>query len=250
MMKLSPVITAAGLSLLVTTCVQAKPLPQAPVICHRAPGANQNSARILIIGESWASKGKMLPNLPEAAAKRLGPVIACSVGFSGRNTSDILREYSGAKEAELLKALGGRPTYALILTGVNDQVQHVGAKRHASDVTALAGHLRRSGSRVLLVEAPYISPNDGAWLGARLKHTAARYANDGGAKVVTATYRAAVAKTGIETIAFDPFIPAYAGNESRYQSDGIHLTPAWFSSYATYLGDRLALKVKLAKRRA
>src|SRR2546430_1889884 len=74
-------------------------LPAADVMCHRTPGATERATRILIVGESWASKGKMLPNLPIAAAKGLGPVIACSVGFSGRNTSEILGEYGGLKEA-------------------------------------------------------------------------------------------------------------------------------------------------------
>lgn len=218
--------------------------PPAGVLCHRTPGANDRAVRILIIGESWASKGKMLPNLPVTASKTLGPVVACSVGFSGRNTAEILRDYRGAKEAEALKALGGRADYTIVLTGVNDQVQHIGAKRHAADVLALATLLRRSSGRVFFVDTPHISPVDKAWAGARAKHTAARYINDGGVVQVASRYRAAVAKAGVEVIPFDPFIPSFRGNETCYQPDGVHLTPAWFNRYASYLGGQIAARAR------
>ena len=140
--------------------------------------------------------------------------------------------------------------YAVVLTGVNDEVQHIGAKRHASDVLALSNYLARGGRRVFVVEAPRISPIDHSWIGARAKHTAGRFINDYGVTDVAPLYRAAAAKMGVEVIPFDPFIPSFVGNETRYQPDGIHLTTAWFNRYATYIGGQIAIMAKTRRTKA
>jgi hypothetical protein len=132
-------VAAVCLAILATGCDRVR--SPASVACATVKGAGRGpTRRILIVGESWATGGRLLPELPTAAARRTsGDVRACQIGYSGRNTSLQLTGFEqDFSDDQVLRLTGGAPDAIVIVTGVNDVVQHVGAARYRRDVLALA----------------------------------------------------------------------------------------------------------------
>lgn len=184
---------------------------------------------MLVIGDSWASKGRLDAGGAQAIGGRF-----CSLGFSGRTAHEIAANLRALPQDRL--AIVGRPKTVLLLVGVNDVVQHIGPARYAAGVRELTEAADQFGDDIRVVEIPWTNPGVPAksvpsW-GKRLLN---RYVNDGGRKDVTAEYRRAVPAE----IGYDDFIPSYAGYEDRYK-DGLHLTTAEFGRLGRYLGQAIA----------
>ena len=90
--------------------------------------------KMLVVGESWACAGKLFPELPKTVSDRLQGrgVQACSLCFAGRNSRHMYSELRDKFPKEKLYGPfgGGRPDKAIFMTGVNDEIQHVGANNY------------------------------------------------------------------------------------------------------------------------
>lgn len=206
--------------------------PSAKITC--ADAGEGVPTRVLVVGDSWASGGRLDDALAREVAAKTGAARVCSLGFSGRTTEKIHRDLI-AFRPELERQLGGKADTAVILAGVNDAVIHVGAKAYRQGVSDLRDALSPLARRVVLVSVPRVdlSKPHGSPLG-RVKHFLLRHLNDGGRKDVTLPYRAAAPT--LPTIDFDSFVPSYSGNEQRYAADGLHLTRAEFANLGAFIG--------------
>lgn len=204
-------------------------------------GFSEGSAetRVLVLGESWAAGDRLLPELSDALSS-VEPSRVCTMGYSGRTAAEILAEFStedGLGQAS--EALGGRADRLLVISGVNDTLQHVGAENYASNVAAIVEFVGAPNAYV--VEVPWVSERASSNILRNIKRGLSRYLNDGGSEDVTQAYRDAVAasEANFMIIDYDAFMPEF--DASSFQPDGIHLTPEGFKSYGAYLGRAMAL---------
>jgi len=219
----------------VLTLCACTPAVTPPVLCAKA-GAGAPAYRILVVGESWAAGGRLLPELPQAVAKRANAtVLACSVGYSGMNTAKIISSYAPDPP---LRALGGRPTNVVILSGVNDQIQHRGAENFASGMRTLAA--RFTPAIVQTVSAPSINTHPPLGLPYRFKNWAYGIVHPEG----NAEYRkdAASVFRPEQVIDYSAFSSGAIAEPGRYAPDGIHLTLPEFHKYGTFVGDKIQLR--------
>ncbi len=210
---------------------------QPPVECAKV-GSGAPVYRVLIVGESWAAGGRILPELPQAVARRSkSTVLACSVGFSGKNTAKIIREF---KPAASLRALGGAPTNVVILTGVNDQVQHKGAQTYAANVKKLASAFKPA--FVQIVSAPDINIHPPLGILYRIKNRVYGVLHPEG----NADYRRALSGTfpPSQVIDYAAFSSGADQEPIRYAPDRIHLTLTEFHKYGAFIGDQMRLMPK------
>ena len=199
---------------------------------------------VLVVGESWAAGGRLFPELnTEIAHRETGPVHVCSMAFSGKNTGKIYRGVRHQMRTSLPALFGGRqPGIVLVLNGVNDQMQHVGAGRYA-DNTAQLARLFPS-SKVMVVSAPTIRFNpDRLPALLKLKAELQKYVFDYGEDDPLARYRQALRELHpeIRVLPYDSFMPTF--DKGRYQPDGIHLTPQSFHEYGSFLGKGLSSSI-------
>ncbi|AQR62647.1 hypothetical protein BZG35_14065 [Brevundimonas sp. LM2] len=187
--------------------------------------AGSGPTAVLVIGDSWASMGALDRSGAAAVGARF-----CSIGFRGRTSRQIADTIRTLPPTAL--AAAGAPRTIILLAGVNDVMQHVGADRYAAGMADLRAAARTISDDVRVVEIPWTTPTPRArtplsWA----KRLAHRLWNDQGRTDVTTRYRQAV-RTDID---FDAFLPSYAGHEDRYV-DGVHLTPAEHDRFGAYLG--------------
>jgi len=199
---------AAGLS----TCAATPPAAQ-PTCAGSGPVA------VLVIGDSWASKGRL-----DEGGAAAGTGQFCSLGFSGQRTSQIAAALRAARP-------NIRARTVVLVAGVNDVAQHAGPKAYANGIEDLKKEAAVLSDDVRVLEIPAAkSPIHAQSLQGRARQTVQRFVHDRGRANVLSHYRAAVRAD----IDFDAFIPAYKGNEHRY-SDGVHLTDDEYSRLGAYL---------------
>ena len=241
MKKYALLFTAIGCSLAVVALQVSRQKASADIACHTV-GTEAPRMAVLVIGESWAARGRLLPGMTEAIFERLdnGSVKVCTVGYSGRNTLEVLdavhADFSSQRTGELLE--GHELKNIVILAGVNDVVQHVGKESYTAGIQGLIDYW--PGLTVEAVEIPWvIETGVSSGLPSQIKRFLQRHIFDEGKHEVIATYRLALAEKNISTIRYDAFIPSYTGNEHLYAPDGIHLTSETYRSYGKYLGSHI-----------
>lgn len=221
-------------------------LPAPAATCFEVAGKGP-TYNVLIVGESWASGAKEMPDLPLAASKRLNgrEVRACSIGFSGRNSGQILALLKSQYPETEIRALfdGQNINNVVILTGVNDALQHVGQSAYARGVTRLADYFKADGT-VQVVNVPRINQQFSGPVTRIAKRWTQDIIHDGGQRDVVDRYRQELtAKSpSIATIDYDQFAGRYEANKKLFKQDGIHLTEAEFHQYGTFLANHMILK--------
>ena len=218
------------------------PAPAFPHALCSSVGDADSAPRLrgLVVGESWAGYGYMFPNLPATlSARSQRPVTVCSLSMDGA-TSQVIADVLRVHRKELSTLFGGQaPDFVIVLNGVNDQVQHVGAAQHARETAEIVDQFRDS--PVYVVSAPYIHVKRGLlpWR-SRLRYLLNDYLHDGGRSDVAVSYRAAMRKSAAwHVIDYDAFMPGFT--PAAYKADGAHLTPQNFARYGTFLGTQIPL---------
>lgn len=227
-----------------------------PVVACSIVNGGPDNYRVLVVGESWASDGKVFPELPEAVSNRLGGrgVEACSVAFNGRNSRLL---YSELREKfprhKLYSLFDGRPPNKVILmNGVNDEIQHVGAANYVEFTKKLVEYFPDAGD-VEVISIPRVNerwfkpPN----LFSRMKRNVLRCFYDGCDFQVNDVYRVALWRDhpDLHVIEFDNFIDRFEGHEEYYKFDGVHLTDEWLHKYGAFIGRAMALPRRMAEQK-
>lgn len=237
------------------TLLTLKRTDEPSVYCAIVNGG-ENNYRILIVGESWASDGKLLPELPQAASRRLDGrgVEACSVGFNGRNSrllySELREKYPRYKLYNLFA--GQTPHKVVIMNGVNDEIQHVGASAYVEYTKKLVDYFADVDD-VEVVAIPRVNerwfkpPN----IFSRMKRNILRCVYDGCDFQVNDVYRVALWRDypDMNVMEFDNFIEKFDGHEEYYKFDGVHLTDEWLHKYGAFIGSAMSLSAKVAPRK-
>lgn len=243
MKKNAWILVAIGFTAAIAALQLNRQKAPADIVCHTA-GSTAPGMAVLVIGESWAAGGRLLPGMAETVRQRLGrgSVKVCTIGYSGRNASQLLDAvHEDLTQQRISELLGDHQLKNIvILAGVNDVVQHVGKASYVAGVQGMVDYW--PGLKVEAVEIPrVIETGVPSGLASQAKRFVQRHVFDDGKHEVIETYRAALAQTNISTISYDPFIPSYLGNEGAYAPDGIHLTLEMYQSYGKYLGSRIKL---------
>lgn len=210
--------------------------------------SGRNDYRILVVGESWASDGKVFPELAQTVSQRLGGrgVHACSIGFNGRNSRHLYTELREKFPVfRLYELLGNRmPDKVIFMTGVNDVIQHVGASTYVEYTKKLVEYFSEAGD-VEVITIPRVNerwfkpPN----LFSRMKRNILRCYYDGCDFQVNDVYRVALWRDHPEVhiLEFDNFIDKFEGHEEFYKFDGVHLTDEWLHRYGRFIGSAMLL---------
>jgi len=227
-----------------------------PTVNCSIVNSGDNDYRILVVGESWASDGKVFPELPNAASERLGGrgVQACSLGFNGRNSrllySELREKFSREKISNLY---GGKPPHKVVLlTGVNDEIQHVGASNYVEFTKKLVEYFADAESVEVIsiprVNERYFKPPN---LFSQVKRTILRCFYDGCDYQVNDLYRVALWRDHPElrVIEFDNFIDKFEGHEEYYAMDGVHLTNEYYHKYGRFIGGAISLGADADRRK-
>jgi hypothetical protein len=215
--------------------------PKPEVTCSTLPGRGNTPYDLLVVGESWARGSRILPDLQRSLSQKLGgrSVQACAIAFTGDNTHKVLRGLKHEIDAgHVAKLFDGHPADSvLVLTGVNDQIQHVGSRAYAKGTAEIAGMFPTS--RVQVVSAPLVHPKLELSLPLRVKNSLQKLFYDGGKDNVQAGYSATAAQRDpqVRFIHYQDFMPTF--ETGRYSHDGIHLTAETFRQYGAFLGSRV-----------
>lgn len=233
------------------TLLTLKRTDEPSVACSEV-NAGPDAYRVLVIGESWASEGKVFPELPRAVSERLGGkgVVACSVGFNGRNSrllySELREKYPRYKLYSLFE--GQTPHKVVIMNGVNDEIQHVGAAAYVEYTKKLVDYF----SDVEDVEVIAIPRVNERWfkppnLFSHMKRNILRCFYDGCDFQVNDVYRVALWRDypDMNVMEFDNFINKFEGHEEYYKFDGVHLTDEWLHKYGKFIGSAMSLSAKV-----
>lgn len=230
------------------TLLSLKRTDEPALSCATVNGGG-DAYRILVVGESWASYGKFFPELPKIVSERLKGrgVKACSVGFAGRNSRLLFAELSEKFPKEKLYRLfeGKRPQKIILMTGVNDEIQHIGASAYVEYTKKLVEFFSDV-EDVEIISIPRVnerhfkSPN----LYSAVKRFISRCFFDGCDYQANDKYRVALWRDHpeLQVIEFDDFLDRYEGNEGFYTADGVHLTDDAFHKYGNFIGGALSLE--------
>lgn len=222
----------------------------ATVDCAKV-GGDEEPYRVLVIGESWAAYGKLFPELPENLSKRMDgkPVIACSIAFSGRNTRLLYTELRDTfPKSRIYRELYGNhiPDKLIILNGVNDEIQHVGASAYVEYTKKLVDYFNNDIEDVEPISLPRVnerkfkSPN----VFSRIKRAIFRCLHDDCEYQANEKYRVALWRDypDMQMIEYDHFMPSYEGNEHRFKPDGVHLRDEDLHAYGAFIGREAAIR--------
>lgn len=227
-----------------------------PTLSCATVNGGDSDYRILVIGESWASDGKILPELPKAVSERLRErgVQACSIGFTGRNSRLLYSELREKFPKEKLYRLfdGKKPEKIILMTGVNDEIQHVGASAYVEYTKKLV-EIFSDVDDIEIISIPRVNerkfkaPN----LFSAVKRFILRCFYDDCDYPVNDKYRAALWRDHpeLKMIEYDNFIDQYEGNEQLYTADGVHLTDEAFHKYGKFIGSALSLEKDAARKK-
>jgi hypothetical protein len=219
-----------------------------PVVACSIANSGDNDYRILIIGESWASDGKVFPELPKKVSERMGGrgVQACSIGFNGRNSrllySELREKFPKSKLYSLYE--GKTPHKVILMNGVNDEIQHVGASTYVEFTKKLVDYF----SDVTDVEVIAIPRVNERWfkppnIFSRMKRNILRCWYDGCDFQVNDVYRVALWRDypDMNVLEFDNFIDRFEGHEEYYTLDGVHLTDEYYHKYGKFIGAAMSI---------
>ncbi|WP_244430871.1 SGNH/GDSL hydrolase family protein [Methylocystis sp. ATCC 49242] len=212
--------------------------------------------RILVVGESWASGGKLLPELPKAVSERLGGrgVQTCSIGFNGRNSRLLYTELREKFPKEKIESIanGKKLDKVIIMNGVNDEIQHVGASTYVEYTKKLVEYFSDAGDVEVIsiprVNERYFKPPN---LYSLIKRTILRCFYDGCDYQINDLYRVALWRDHPElhVIEFDNFIDKFEGHEEYYTLDGVHLTDEYYHKYGAFIGRAMSLSADETHRK-
>ncbi len=222
--------------------------PDEPVVTCQTVNDGRNNYKILVVGESWAAGGHFFPELQETVSQRLGGrgVEACAIGFSGRNSKLLYYELLEKFPLEKLYGLWDekKPDTVVLMTGVNDEIQHIGPAAYVEYTKKLFEYFSRVANVELIAvprvnERNYKSPN----LFSRIKRKILMCFWDNCEMQANDVYRIALFRDHPElrVIDYDEFLPHYRGNESCYTTDGVHLTKECLHAYGVFVGKALTL---------
>ena len=209
--------------------------------CHSIPSKSKVNLNILIIGESWAAKGRLLPHASQTIYSKMNiPITVCTVGFSGRNTKKLFNEIEYTYNNDYFnKLFEGNIDKVVLLTGVNDVVGHVGKINYTSNLQKVINKLPES--KVYVMEVPYVDvfTNKNVSLPSLIKRRVQWSLNDKFDNNPIQSYRDHVKNNikNINIIPFDPFLNNLKLNKDSYEPDGIHLTTKEFNRYGVYIGE-------------
>jgi lysophospholipase L1-like esterase len=208
-----------------------------------ALNSGSNPYRVLVVGESWAAGGKVFPELPMSISDRLKGrgVEACSIGFSGRNSLLLYNELLEKFPKEKLYGLYDehKPDKVILMTGVNDTIQHVGEDLYVEYTKKLVDYFSDVDA-VEVISIPRVNerrfkpPN----LFSLWKRSILRCVYDNCVLAANDKYRSALWRDHPELhmIEYDDFIDQYEGHEEFYTKDGVHLTDDAYHQYGAFLG--------------
>ena len=187
------------------TLLSVKRTDEPSVNCSMVTGFGADY-RILVVGESWSSDGKLFPELPKV----------------------------------------------VIMNGVNDEIQHVGASTYVEYTKKLVEYFSDAGD-VEVVSIPrvneryYRPPN----LFSLIKRTILRCFFDGCDYQINDLYRVALWRDHPElhVIEFDNFVDKFEGHEEYYVLDGVHLTNEYYHKYGAFIGGAISLGVDTNQRK-
>lgn len=227
-----------------------------PSVACSEINAGPDAYRVLVVGESWASDGKVFPELPKTVSERLGGrgVVACSVGFNGRNSRLLYTELRDQYPRNRLYSLfkGQTPHKVIIMNGVNDEIQHVGAATYVEYTKKLVDYF----SDVEDVEVIAMPRVNERWfkppnLFSRMKRNILRCFYDYCNFQVNDVYRVALWRDypDMNVMEFDNFIDRFEGHEEYYQFDGVHLTDEYLHKYGRFIGSAMSLSARVASRK-
>lgn len=237
------------------TLLSVKRTDEPSVNCSMVTGFGADY-RILVVGESWSSDGKLFPELPKAVSQRLKGrgVQACSIGFNGRNSRLMYSELREKFPKERIKQIAGdkKLDKVVIMNGVNDEIQHVGASTYVEYTKKLVEYFSDAGD-VEVVSIPrvneryYRPPN----LFSLIKRTILRCFFDGCDYQINDLYRVALWRDHPElhVIEFDNFVDKFEGHEEYYVLDGVHLTNEYYHKYGAFIGGAISLGVDTNQRK-
>ncbi len=222
--------------------------PDEPVVTCETVNDGRNNYKILVVGELWAAGGHFFPELQEAVSRRLRGrgVEACAIGFSGRNSKLLYYELLEKFPLEKIYGLWDekKPDTVVLMTGVNDEIQHIGPAAYVEYTKKLFEYFSRV-ENVELIAVPrvnernYKSPN----LFSRIKRRILMCFWDNCEMQANDVYRIALLRDhpDLRVIDFDDFIPRYRGHEDCYTADGVHLTNECLHAYGVFVGKALTL---------
>jgi len=206
--------------------------------------------KMLVVGESWACGGRLFPELPRALSERIQGrgVHACNLCFPGRNSRLLYSELRDKLPREkLYEYCGGKPDKVIFMTGVNDEIQHVGENSYVEYTRKLVDYFSDVDDEEIISiprvnEAGFKSPN----LYSRIKRGILRCFYDDCEFSANDRYRSALWRDHpeLQMIEYDDFIERYRGNEQCYTSDGVHLTDECSHKYGTFIGKATSLRPK------
>ncbi|MGD9544011.1 MAG: SGNH/GDSL hydrolase family protein [Methylocystis sp.] len=219
-----------------------------PTLNCATVNGGDNDFKILVVGESWASDGKILPDLPRAVSERLQGrgVRACSLGFAGRNSRLLYTELREkfSKEKLYLPFEDKTPDKVVLMTGVNDEIQHIGASAYVEYTKKLVEYFSDA-SDVEIISIPRVNERNfkPPTLYSAIKRSILGCFYDHCQRRVNDLYRVALWRDHPELniIEYDDFIERYEGNERFYTADGVHLTDEYFHKYGAFVGGALSL---------
>lgn len=227
-----------------------------PAVTCSIVNTGANDYRVLVVGESWASDGKVFPELPKAVSERLGGrgVQACSIGFNGRNSRLLYSELRDKFPKYKLYSLyeGKTPNKVILMTGVNDEIQHVGASTYVEYTKKLVEYFADADD-VEVISIPRVNerwfkpPN----LFSRIKRNILRCFYDSCDFQVNDVYRVALWRDhpDLHVLEFDNFIDRFEGHEEYYKLDGVHLTDEYLHKYGKFIGGAISLAENVGQRK-
>ncbi len=115
-------------------------------------------AGVALIGDSWVSKSKLdAPLSSELASRGLGHLPVKGIGQGGATSRVILRNLLSTDDSEfasreLLEGDGFR--YCVVVAGVNDSANHLGADFYSHHVAEVVEHLVAHGVTPIVLELP------------------------------------------------------------------------------------------------
>lgn len=122
---------------------EIKPLGSASVAC--LDGSRPPS--LIIIGDSWAAKGRLLAGIAAQARRDGRERRICSIGFSGHTTREIEERLASVDVAAIT---GGSPAHIVILTGVNDLAQNRPADEYVQSLRGIMSKFPAAEPHVIL----------------------------------------------------------------------------------------------------
>ncbi|MFD2265582.1 SGNH/GDSL hydrolase family protein [Lacibacterium aquatile] len=218
--------------------VEPEPLCEAP-----RPVTADAGDLLVVVGDSWASWGKLDDGLRSAFAEAGRPILVKSHGFPGETSRSVLERFAGpgGLAALMAKEYPGRRVTLLVLVGINDVFSHSGPMSYATHTARFLGLATGCGVRAFVVEIPPVDFGEVAPLSpGGLRRTFYRWVIDGG-KTDAAPYRAALRSIASPGVLIDPAPYVDARRSALY--DGRHFTAAAYDEFGHQLGETLLARL-------